>query len=593
MNKKKSRKLKEMIHRFRNANHHNELPHTRIYNHDSDTSFMSATYDDVKKLGVNHELNRIRRTAIEQKLNQYQHPSSDHRLLKGYRETGEWLNWVGIVADISMPTTSSLDGKILIDKFCYENDIHQVELLDYHVWLKINEIRYLLNSNQQTIAVGDTIRGISKVTKYSSKGLSNKYGLGATLLKGAGIYVAIQTKRNPTQSVANQFITDYDRQDDWVAKLSNSGVPKQTLLDYQKKQDINVFVARNKGHVSARYQPSRYKHYFERLEPVPKEILQAEKEKHEKPSQYFGIVDNFKVYQKKNSCHSVIHFAFIADEIKRIVTGGKWFEYDGEILKLGSLKVKDVIGFKDSRDLIESSGTLEPLTNVELLTKHNNDPMPTDQNLVSGWVIKNFGKQNNVLNQKDLVNKFDHWFKDKKQDRKMEDIGFSTDEIADKTTVTANQVQKFLNHHNLEPIFSEGNINYYSTEIMNMTVEHFKQLHDRIKTALQAAKSKKPSYADIKSKQREVKQMPNKSCVTHNNVGEITRNKPEELNNTHTIKIITSYGKFTTSQFKDLQEAYIELQQAIQSGFLNYFIKAKDENNNECLVSIKNIISMS
>jgi hypothetical protein len=46
-------------------------------------------------------------------------------------------------------------------------------------------------------------------------------------------------------------------------------------------------------------------------------------------------------------------------------------------------------------------------------------------------------------------------------------------------------------------------------------------------------------------------------------------------------------------QFKTLQEAYIVLQQALQSGYLNYFIKAKDEAGSDCLISVKNIISMS
>lgn len=64
-------------------------------------------------------------------------------------------------------------------------------------------------------------------------------------------------------------------------------------------------------------------------------------------------------------------------------------------------------------------------------------------------------------------------------------------------------------------------------------------------------------------------------------------------NNDHVIKIITSRGRFTTLQFKTLQEAYIVLQQALQSGYLNYFIKAKDEAGSDCLISVKNIISMS
>lgn len=591
MNKKsKGKKLKAIIHRFRNSNSR-EMAHNKIYNHDADISFMSATYDDVKKLGVNHELNRIRRHVIESKLNKYQHPSSDHRQLKGYRETGKWLNWIGIVADISMPTSNSLDGKILIDKFCYENDIHQLKLLDYHVWLKINEIRYLLNSDQQTIAVGDTIRGISKVTQYSSKGLSNKYGLAATLLKGAGIYVSIPTKRRPTNSSAEQFIIDYDRQDDWVAKLSNSGVPKRTLLDYQKKRDINIFVARSKGHVSAKYQPSRYKHYFERLEPVPKQISQNEKKQREIPTQYFGIVDKFKVFQKKDGCHTVIQFAYITDEIKRIVSGNKCFEYDGEILALGSLKPKDVIGFKDNRDLIKSSGTLAPLTNVKLLTNHDSQPMPTDQNLISGWVIKNFGQQSNVHNQNDLVNKFDRWLKNQKKDNKMIDIGFSTAEIAEKTTVNREQVKRYLDQNKLQPLFSQGKTDYYSTEAMNKVIEHFKQVDDRIKSALQAIKSHKPR-TEYPENRKKVQQMVHKDKVMDNDANE-TSDKSEKSNNQHTLKINTTYGRFTTSQFKDLHEAYNELQRAIHSGLLNYFIKAKDENDNEYLISIKNIVNMS
>ena len=153
MTVKGRKKLKNIIHRFKlekqskEKNDHSEQETETFKNPDDNLNFYSARYQEVKQDNLTHELNRIRRMAIKDSLNKFEHPDSNHELLEPYQKSGEWLDWIGIVSDISMPTgkTGKMDGKILIDKFSYENANEQKDLLDYHIWLPVNEIRYLLN----------------------------------------------------------------------------------------------------------------------------------------------------------------------------------------------------------------------------------------------------------------------------------------------------------------------------------------------------------------------------------------------------------------------------------------------------------------
>ena len=67
----------------------------------------------------------------------------------------------------------------LIDKIsCYSD---KVEILDYHAWLNIENLKYIEHHNQQ-LAIGDYIEGISQVKQYGQ----GKYGLAATYIKKAG-----------------------------------------------------------------------------------------------------------------------------------------------------------------------------------------------------------------------------------------------------------------------------------------------------------------------------------------------------------------------------------------------------------------------
>ncbi|WP_288558094.1 hypothetical protein [uncultured Lactobacillus sp.] len=102
------------------------------------------------------------------------------------------------------------------------------------------------------------------------------------------------------------------------------------------------------------------------------------------------------------------------------------------------------------------------------------------------------------------VNKYERWLKTKRGEdiRTPFNIGFSIDEIAEKTTVTAHQIQKFLDQHSVQPIFSEGK------QYMDLTVKHFKQVHNKAKAALQVVRKTKDNYLIDKNKKQEVLRLP-------------------------------------------------------------------------------------
>ena len=143
------------------------------------------------------------------------------------------------------------------------------------------------------------------------------------------------------------------------------------------------------------------------------------------------------------------------------------------------------------------------------------------------------------------VNKYERWLKTKRGEdiRTPFNIGFSIDEIAEKTTVTAHQIQKFLDQHSVQPIFSEGNKDYYAKQDMDLTVKHFKQVHNKAKAALQVVRKTKDNYLiDKNKKQEEVKKMINKdNSVMNTDTSKAKTTKAP--NNDHVIKIITSRGR--------------------------------------------------
>lgn len=409
--KNKQKKFKRIIHQFKASTHskvREEKQNERVKRPDDNINFISATFQDVKQGERSHELNRIRRLAIKFSLNKYEHPASNHEKLEPYQKTSDWLNWIGIVSDISMPTGKSgmLDGKILVDKFSFENNKGQKELLDYHIWLPVNEIKFLLNSQSQIVGIGDIIRGKSRVLQYLSKGHGIKFGLGATLIKDIGIYISFKKIGSEHVAIGQRLENKYDRFDDWVLKLSNNGVPLKTVQEYKDNNDINVFAQNTSGHVSAIYQPSKYDHYFDRLSP-----LEVKDNEDVKTQTYTAKVRDFDVKKYDGQTIPIIHLVNITNEYNRLISAGGWYQYDMSLSKLGILRQKDEIKFTATPQFFKNHTEKQTLNDPVLLTNRKVEKLP--DNLLFGWIMAQKKIKNPSEKVQNWINEYECWVESK------------------------------------------------------------------------------------------------------------------------------------------------------------------------------------
>lgn len=595
MNNRK--KLKNIIHRFKLENQSKEKEGesaTSENNPDENLNFYSARFQEVKQDNLTHELNRIRRMAIKESLNRYEHAFSNHDQLEPYQRTGEWLDWIGIVADISMPTgkQGQMDGKVLIDKFSYENVNEQKELLDYHIWLPVNEIRYLLSTDKQTIAIGDLIRGKSKVVQYSSRGKKHgvKYGLGATLIKGAGIYVSFQKVNYKHVAIGRQLQSNYDRQNDWVLKLTND-VPKDIIARYGENKDIDIFIPKTHGHVLAKYQPSQYTHYFDRLQNLPEE---NEKKCDDKRQEYTATIKSFDVKNFDKEVLPVIHLTTIRNENNRIVSAGGWYQFNSELAKLGELKANDKLQFVASPEYFANHTEKQTLASPKLISsdKDNRAVLPTDLSLLCGWILSNKSLKNQSYKSQDMINKYLYW-KEKpktKDDKDKISIGISIESLADKVQVPGEKIKTFISQKGIKPAFSINGTDYYIDDFTDELRDYVKTGNERIKNALQKAVHTKQEFSIHNPKEVAKTQRGENDTKTATNKS-INSKKvaPKIIKKAFIIEIDTTQGIYTTNQFDSLKQANKHINQLCRQSDLNAFINVTDKEGNEVFVSVKEI----
>ena len=315
-----------------------------------------------------------RNQVIDDQLNKYMHPNSVHIRLKPYFDSGIWVKWLGVLGDVTLPNKTNLNGSLLIDKIsCYPK---KLEILDYHVWLNIDNIKYIGHPNQQ-LAIGDYIEGYSQVKQYGQ----GKYGLAATYIKKAGMFIG--TNKPET------LVSSYDRQDSWVVELSNNSLTKKNYTENYLTKNRAAFAA-NGAHVDTKFQPSRYKKFQQRLQNLKQgesdDVLPlVDKNK----QRYLATVVRSHAFKLPNIAHKMPQLEVrdvVAEDSGRLIFAKYYLPYVSNIKKLGELRKDDIIRFT-SEASPSNNGVFNMVTDFELLTSHPFIPVPANPNAFLGYIM--------------------------------------------------------------------------------------------------------------------------------------------------------------------------------------------------------------
>lgn len=317
--------------------------------------------------------NDIRRQNVQEVLNKFKHPFSQHIRLKPYHDAGIWLHWLGVVSDLTLPNANdNLNGDLLIDKLT-TGDFQ--ELLDFHVWLNLQNIKYV-KSHRQKVGIGDIIEGYSKILRYNH----NKYGLGDTVINKAGIF---RGKKGP------EFLDGkYDRQDDWIIEIDNSAASERAWQTYQKTGSLLEF-ENVPGHVEVKYQPSRYQRYRDRLAKLkrrPSDSVLPLVNK--QPQTYRGRVKQIKAVKSPTVSYRVPQLVLskVKNDHDRLVAATASLPYTQGMKKMGELQPGDLVTFT-SKASSEEDYLFGLIENFVLQTKHPYYPLPEFPNTFLGYLL--------------------------------------------------------------------------------------------------------------------------------------------------------------------------------------------------------------
>lgn len=367
------KKLKQLLHKH-NEKKRAENKENRLDSKQDDILQLNyVSEENVKSDKSAAYFNAVRRKNVKEVLNKFKHPFSQHIRLKPYYDAGEWLHWIGVFSDLTLPNADdNLNGDILIDKLTTGDN---KELLDYHAWLNLENVKYI-RSKKQKLSIGDIIEGESKVLRYNQ----NKYGLGTTIIRKAGIYKG--------KDHAETLVGKYDRQDDWVLEIDNSSASDRAWEAYQESGSKDDFET-EPGHVEVRYQPSRYQRYRERLEEIERKtsdtVLPLVSPKMTK---YHGFVDQIHAVKTNNVSYMVpqINIRHITNDHGRLISANAVLPYTQEMKKMGEVEIGDEVTFEASSSPNEHYlfGTIDKFT---LLTKHEYYPLPEFPNTFLGYLM--------------------------------------------------------------------------------------------------------------------------------------------------------------------------------------------------------------
>lgn len=415
-----------------------------------------VTPNEVKKDG-DSAFNKIRRYNAKNELNQYQHVESQHIRLKPYYDAGLLVHWVGIVSDVTIPRkVGQPEGAILIDKASTEDG---EELLDYHLWLNITEIKFLAHEDKMQVGIGDYIEGLSYIKPYGK----NKYGLGTTLISDCGIYFGTNKYRST--------ITEYNHGDDWVLKLENGTASLRAKKKYVENNLSLLEASKEAGHVTTTYQPSRYDKFQERIgqetindeKPLP--LVPDTQEKYfsmvVKPYASRTINENEYEYRPMISVGEIINV-----DHKRVIAKSANLPYLPQLAKMGLVKQGDPLRITATAG---KGGQLLDVKRIEIPATTQVMPIPPDPEALSGYFLFMDSKEGDMKTPKGskCLGKFLDWAREKDIDpnslRHVDkdwntDGSYKASDISTYLHIPKNWLDNMIEQHILVPSNDNSNV---------------------------------------------------------------------------------------------------------------------------------------
>lgn len=428
-----------------------------------------VTINQIKSDGITASFNKVRRQNTKEVLNKYNHPDSQHIRLKPYFDSGEWLHWIGVLSDLTLPNAkNNLTGEVLLDKLTTGDN---QELLDYHVWLNLINVKYIQGGNQK-LGIGDIVQGFSKIKRYSG----NKYGLDTTVIIKAGIYKGVDKP--------DILVSNYDRQDDWVLEIDNSTSGKRAWEKYEESQNKEDLTT-EPGHVETRFQPSRYEKYRDRLQESEREtseevlplISPKEVEYHAEVDKIY-MAKGTKPGQPKNM--PKLRLKKVMDPHGRLIMPIVDLPYIDEARKMGEVVEGDIVLFRSKQNptMPNGFGLMSDFRIATKPPKHSFVPLPENNpNTFLGYIMWKYGCADPLP---ELVLNYQTWaishgihVDEIKQElaEKQPTHNLTEQDLAQKLGISAGRIYNVFRQGVIKPIEVENAVRTYSPDVWNILID--------------------------------------------------------------------------------------------------------------------------
>lgn len=439
------------------------------YRVDDKLKLNFVTINQIKSNGITASFNKVRRQNTKEVLNKYNHPDSQHIRLKPYFDSGTWLHWIGVLSDLTLPNAkNNLTGEVLLDKLTTGDN---QELLDYHVWLNLINVKYIQGGNQK-LSIGDIVQGFSKIKRYSG----NKYGLDTTVIVKAGIYKGVDKP--------DILVSNYDRQDDWVLEISNSTAGQRAWDKYEESQDKED-LAKEPGHVETRFQPSRYQKYRDRLQEstrkTSEEVLPLISPKE---TEYHAEVD--KIYMAKGTKPGQpknmpkLRLKNVTDPHGRLIMPAVDLPYIDEARKMGEVVENDIVLFRSKQNstLKNGFGLMSDFRVATKPPKHAYIPLPENNpNTFLGYIMWRFGCESPLP---ELVLNYQTWAishgihvdeikQELAQKRPIHNV--TEQELAQKLGISASRIYNVFRQGVIDPVEVDNTVRTYSPDVWDILID--------------------------------------------------------------------------------------------------------------------------
>ncbi len=561
-------------------------------NHDKQLIYPYVSQSTLKANPYKDECNLARMESIRYYLNNQFHPQSNHLALKPYFSGNKSVTWLAIVAGINIPPDSSQPPSILLEKVIVF-DATNPKFLDYHLWLKVDNIKYVQNTSQsQIIAIGDAIIGISNINYYHGPHHIVKYGFNKTIIKGAGIFTSDQQNKQKVNYFKSKLITDYNRHNDWILKLKNN--PKFSKFN-PETVSLNLLLTIH-GAVKFSCQNTKYPRIHTR-----EFLYQRHKQKHKKRlltnlqvklshtvkaiftpqgqiKRYRGQISKVGYFVDQTSTyHMFISLNNIIEEsTNNSIPKKSYFIYEGEITKLNQLLPNDIIEFSTNAILPTNIKTPGKITNAKFIksTKLNRNlarqKVPEDFSARLGFLM--WQKNDHAPEHLEYREAYNDWamknegsnpFKEIQESKDINYLNLISDkEIYTQLCISKQFFKKLIDTYHIKPVLYKDRVTFFDKSIaMDLQRKLIAKHHLNQK----AIEKKLKASANIQAKDGDFNKV-----IVQTRSGRYISN---------------DFSKNTNKEIKDTITMLKETN-------ANLFIKVKDKRKIETFISINNIISV-